>query len=123
MARFLLRRLVYLSILVVVSTSAAYVLAATQLNPRARYEGRNPPPPPEVVDAALDAVNMNDKVPVLTRFGRWVGGLFQGDLGRTIENTSVNEEIDRRMWVSLRLMLVGSPSPKISSVKRHLGGV
>jgi len=108
MARFLLRRLLYLSVLVVVSTSAAYVLAATQLNPRARYEGRNPPPPPEVVDAALDALNMNDKIPVLTRFGRWVGGVFHGDLGRTIENSSVNEEIDRRMWVSLRLMLVGS---------------
>jgi len=108
MVRFLLRRLVYLSVLVVISTSAAYVLAATQLNPRARYEGRNPPPPPEVVDAALNALNMNDKVPVLTRFGRWVDGLAHGDLGRTIDSTSVNEEIDRRMWVSLRLMLIGS---------------
>jgi peptide/nickel transport system permease protein len=108
MVRFLLRRLVYLSVLVVISTSAAYVLAATQLNPRARYEGRNPPPPPEVVDAALDALNLNDKTPVLTRFGRWVDGLSHGDLGRTIDSTSVNDEIDRRMWVSLRLMLIGS---------------
>jgi len=108
MARFLLRRLVYLSVLVVISTSAAYVLAATQLNPRARYEGRNPPPPPEAVDAALDAVNMNDKTPVVVRFGRWVNGLAHGDFGQTIDNTSVNDEIDRRMWVSLRLMLIGS---------------
>jgi peptide/nickel transport system permease protein len=51
---------------------------------------------------------MNDKTPVAIRFGRWVNGVVHGDLGRTIENTSVNEEIDRRMWVSLRLMLVGS---------------
>ena len=108
MGRFLLRRLVYLALLVVVSTAAAYLLAATQLNPRSRYEGRNPPPPPEVVDAALDAINMNDKVPVTARFGRWVDGVLHGDLGLTIENTSVNDEIDRRMWVSLRLMLVGS---------------
>jgi peptide/nickel transport system permease protein len=108
MARFLLRRLIYLVCLVVVSTSAAYILAATQLNPRARYEGRNPPPPAEVVDAALDALNMNDKVPVLTRFGRWAGGLTRGDLGRTIDNQPVNDEIGRRMWVSLRLVLVGS---------------
>jgi|CXWL01.1.fsa_nt_gi peptide/nickel transport system permease protein len=108
MAGFLLRRLLYLVCLVVVSTSAAYLLAATQLNPRARYEGRNPPPPAAVVDATLDTLNMNDKVPVLTRFGTWAGDLTRGDLGRTIDNQSVNEEIGRRMWVSLRLVLVGS---------------
>ena len=108
MAGFLLRRLVYLLCLVVVSTSAAYLLAATQLNPRARYEGRNPPPPAAVVDRALDAINMNDKVPVSTRFGTWATSLLRGDLGRTIDNQSVNTEISRRMWVSLRLVLVGA---------------
>lgn len=108
MAGFLLRRLLYLLCLVVVSTSAAYLLAATQLNPRARYEGRNPPPPPAVVDAALDALNLNDKVPVVTRFNRWSRGVIRGDLGQTIDNQSVNTEIGRRMWVSLRLVLVGA---------------
>ena len=108
MARFLLRRFVYLAVLVAVSTSVAYLLAATQLNPRARYEGRNPPPPEAAVDAALDAVNMNDKTPVTQRFGRWTSDLARGDLGLTIEGTPVNDEIARRMWVSLRLVLIGS---------------
>ncbi len=108
MTAFLLRRLIYLVLLVIVSTSVAYLLAATQLNPRSRYEGRNPPPPPEVVDSALDAVNMNDKTPVLWRFGRWARGVAHGDLGPTIENQRVNDELDRRMWVSLRLVLIGS---------------
>ena len=108
MAGFLLRRLLYLVCLVVVSTSVAYWLAATELNPRARYEGRNPPPPASVVDATLDALNLNDKVPVFTRFSRWGRGLVAGDLGRTIDNQSVNVEIGRRMWVSLRLVLVGA---------------
>jgi peptide/nickel transport system permease protein len=108
MTRFLLRRLIYLIVLVLVSTSVAYVLAATQLNPRSRYEGRNPPPPAEVVDAALNAVNMNDKAPLTARFGRWAGGVIRGDLGLTIENQPVNDELGRRMWVSLRLMLIGS---------------
>src|SRR3954468_22520855 len=99
MSRFLLRRLTYLVVLVVSATTLAYVLAATQLNPRSRYEGRNPPPPPEVVDAALDALNMNDKAPIGARFSRWVGGLVQGDLGLTIEGEPVADEIDRRMWV------------------------
>jgi peptide/nickel transport system permease protein len=108
MTAFLLRRLAYLVCLVVVSTSMAYLLAATQLRPRARYEGRNPPPPVAVVDATLDALNMNDKVPVLQRFGRWAGGIVRGDLGRTIDNQAVNDEIARRIWVSLRLVLIGS---------------
>jgi peptide/nickel transport system permease protein len=108
MAGFLLRRLAYLAVLVVVSTSVAYVLAATQLNPRARYEGRNPPPPAAVVDAALDALNMNNKVPLTERFTRWAGGVMRGDLGKTIDGQPVNGEINRRMWVSLRLVLIGA---------------
>ncbi|MEQ1909824.1 MAG: ABC transporter permease [Vicinamibacterales bacterium] len=108
MAGFLFRRLLYLLCLVVVSTSVAYLLAATQLNPRARYEGRNPPPPAAVVDATLDALNLNDKVPVLTRFTTWGRGVVSGNLGRTIDNQSVNVEIGRRMWVSLRLVLIGA---------------
>jgi len=107
-ARFLLRRLLYLLALVIVSTSVAYVLAATQLNPRSRYEGRNPPPPEAAIDAALDAVNMNNKTPLSSRFGRWAAGLSHGDLGRTIDNTAVNDELGRRVWVSLRLMIIGS---------------
>lgn len=108
MLAFLLRRLAYLAALVVVATIVAYLLAATQLNPRSRYEGRNPPPPEASVDAVLDELNLNDKTPLVQRFGRWIGGVVRGDLGRTVENESVNEEIGRRMWVSLRLMLVGS---------------
>lgn len=108
MATFLLRRFVYLAALVVVATSVAYLLAATQLNPRSRYEGRNPPPPAAAVDAALEAVNMNDKTPLSTRFNRWAGGVLRGDLGRSVDNASVNDEIGRRIWVSLRLMVVGS---------------
>jgi peptide/nickel transport system permease protein len=108
MTAFLLRRLAYLTVLVLVATVVAYFLAATQLNPRSRYEGRNPPPPPAAVDAILDQLNLNDKTPVIERFGRWVAGALRGDLGRTIDNGSVNEEITRRMWVSLRLMLLGS---------------
>jgi peptide/nickel transport system permease protein len=108
MTGFLLRRLGYLMVLVAISTSVAYLLAATQLNPRSRYEGRNPPPAPEVVDAVLDELNMNDKTPVLERFGRWTSGLMRGDLGLTIDNQPVKEEIGRRMWVSLRLVLLGA---------------
>lgn len=127
MAAFLLRRFLYLVVLVIVASSVAYLLAATQLNPRARYEGRNPPPPPEVIDAVLDAVNMNPRTPLFDRFGRWAGGLLRGDLGQTVDNTPVREEIGRRMWVSLRLVIFGAligttlgvAAGAFSAVKQH----
>jgi len=127
MAPFVFRRFLYLVVLVIISTSFAYLLAATQLNPRSRYEGRNPPPPPEVVDAVLEAVNMNDKTPLAVRFGRWAGGVVRGDLGQTVDNTPVREEIGRRMWVSLRLLVFGAlfgtalgvAAGAFSAVKQH----
>src|SRR6476660_1329282 len=108
MGKFLLRRVAYLITLVLAATVIAYLLAATQLNPRSKYEGRNPPPPVSVVDQQLDSVNMNDKKPVTERFVRWAKGVAHGDLGKTIDGGSVNDEMGRRMWVSLRLMLIGS---------------
>jgi peptide/nickel transport system permease protein len=108
MLKFLLRRLAYLIALVLIATCVAYLLAATQLNPRSRYEGRNPPPAEATVDAALDAINMNDKTPVLVRLARWADGVAHGDFGQTIDNTSVNQEFGRRIFVSLRLLLIGS---------------
>lgn len=108
MAKFLFRRMVYLVILVVIATSLAYLLAAAELNPRLKYEGRNPPPSAASINASLNELNMNPNTPILTRFGRWAGDVAHGDLGKTVDGVSVNSEIGARMWVSLRLVLVGS---------------
>jgi peptide/nickel transport system permease protein len=99
---------VYLVLLVVIATSATYFLAAVALNPRSNFEGRNPPPPPEVVEARLDELNLNDKTPILERFGRWVRGVLDFDMGQTVDGGSVNDEMGRRVGVSLRLLLIGS---------------
>lgn len=94
--------------LVAIATSLTYVLAGEALNPRSNFEGRNPPPPPAVVDALLNDLNLNDKTPILQRFERWTDGLVHGDMGKTIDGGSVNAEMGRRMGVSLRLLLIGS---------------
>ena len=106
MGKFLLQRFVYLVILVVIATAFTYFLAAVALNPRSNFEGRNPPPPPAVVEATLTELNLNDKTPVLQRFERWVDGLRHEDLGRTVDGGSVNAEMGRRVGVSLRLLLI-----------------
>jgi len=85
-----------------------YLLAAIALNPRSNYEGRNPPIPVSSIDNKLTALNMNDKTPVVERYLTWVSGVVKGDLGTTLNEKSVNSEISRRIWVSLRLLLIGS---------------
>src|SRR5688500_20153114 len=70
---------------------------------------------------------MNPSTPLIERFGRWAGGIIRGDLGQTVDNTPVSEEIGRRMWVSLRLLMFGTligttlgvAAGAFSAVKQH----
>ena len=57
MGRFLLRRLANYVVLIIVATTLAYFVASLALNPRARYDGRNPPVPP-AVNASKRAIGM-----------------------------------------------------------------
>src|SRR3954451_9596894 len=84
------------------------MLAGLSLHPRSHYEGRNPPPPPAVIDARLTVLNLNDKTPILTRFGHWASGIGHGDFGRTWDGRSVNDEMRTRIGVSLRLLMIGA---------------
>ncbi|MEU1385574.1 MULTISPECIES: ABC transporter permease [unclassified Nonomuraea] len=108
MGKYLLRRLAINLILVAIAASLAYMLAATTMNPRGAYEGRQPPVAEEVIDATLDNYNLNDKTPVLERYATWAKGVVTGDFGKTWNGGSVNDEMGRRIFVSLRLLLVGT---------------
>lgn len=107
MARFLLRRLVNYTLLLVVAASCAYLLAAASLNPRSNYEEQRPPPPPHAVEAVLTEYNLNDRDSLAQRYSRWAGGVVRADLGRTWDGADVNEEMARRVLVSLRLLASG----------------
>jgi peptide/nickel transport system permease protein len=107
-AKYLLRRLVYWLLLVVIASSMTYLLASAGLNPKSYYQGRNPPPPPESVAAKLDLINANPDKPILVRYAHWVNGVVHMDFGQTVNGGQVSDEIGRRMWVSLRLVLIGS---------------
>jgi peptide/nickel transport system permease protein len=107
-AKFMLRRMVYLVILVIVATTFAYLLAASTLNPRAKYENHNPPIAVSSINNTLNALNMNPDTPVLTRFARWGKDVLHGNLGQTVDSQPIWQTLNTRMWVSLRLVLVGS---------------
>ncbi|MEU7152883.1 ABC transporter permease [Streptomyces sp. NPDC045456] len=108
MGRYLLRRLAGYLVLVAVAASLAYFLAGLSLNPRARFENRNPPLPEAAVTRTLDDVNMNPDTPVAARFARWAGDVVHGDLGRTLSGDSLNDDFGRRVGVSTRLLLLAT---------------
>jgi peptide/nickel transport system permease protein len=108
MLKFLLRRFLNYLVLIGLATCLGYFLAANTLNPREKYENRNPRPPEAVIDKTLDDLNLNDKTPVVTRFQRWAGGLLTGDFGKTVFGQPVGQEMKTRIGVSLRLLLLGS---------------
>ncbi|MGH3873692.1 MAG: ABC transporter permease [Pseudonocardiaceae bacterium] len=120
MTSFLLRRFLSYLVLVLVATSVGYFLAAASLNPRARFEERDPAPPPAVVDQALYELNLNDKTPIVQRFATWANGVAHGDFGKTVDDDPVAAEMGRRMGVSLRLLLLGS---LLSGILGVLAGV
>ncbi|GAA1178031.1 ABC transporter permease [Pseudonocardia alaniniphila] len=106
MARFLVRRLFNYVALCLVATFLAFTLAALTFNPVGRLMERNPPPPQSVIDAKRAELLLDEPIP--TRFVVWLGGAVRGDFGRTTVNTSVSEELPRRIGVSLRLFLIGT---------------
>ncbi|MFD8595152.1 ABC transporter permease [Kitasatospora sp. NPDC059646] len=109
MTGYLARRLGYYVVLLTAAVFLAYALTSTALGPRAYFEAKQPRPAAAAVDRQLTALNLNDRTPVVERFGTWANGvLLHADLGRTIHGTDVNDEFGRRIWVSLRLLLVGS---------------
>ncbi len=108
MTRFLLRRFANYTVLVLMAVTSGYFLAAATLNPRANFEGRNPPPPEASVDRTLSDLNVNDKTPAMDRFLTWLSGAVRGDFGKTLGGEPVAAEMGRRIGVSLRLLIVGS---------------
>lgn len=108
MLNYVAKRFLNFLFLVVLASTVGYFLAAATLNPRTNFEGRNPPIEQSSIEAKLTSLNMNDKTPIVERYVTWVKGVVQGDLGRTLQEDSVNDEMGRRVWVSLRLLLIGS---------------
>ncbi|WP_371151645.1 ABC transporter permease [Buchananella felis] len=106
---YLARRIVNYAILLLIAVTLAYFLAASQLEPRSLYELRNPPLDPVSIETSLRNYNLSDQVPIFERFVTWARGVvMHWDWGKSPFGGSVNEEIGRRVFVSLRLVVLGA---------------
>jgi peptide/nickel transport system permease protein len=105
---YLAKRFLNFLFMVVLASTIGYLLASVAFDPRSNYLGANPPIPESTITAKLNNLGVNPDVPLVNRYVRWAGNVVTGDFGLTIGEQSVNDEISRRIWVSLRLLLIGS---------------
>lgn len=103
---YLARRLLNYVVLLIIATFLTYLLASLTFDPLSNLLSRNPPPSSAVLDAKRAALHLDDN-PVL-RYLKWLWAVLHGDFGQTIAAGSVNDELWRRILVSLRLVVLGT---------------
>jgi len=118
---YLLKRLANYAILLVVAINVSWLLAATQLNPRSLYEVANPPIDPVSIENNLRSRNLSDQVPLFERWQVWSSSIvFYWDWGQSPRGGNVGEEIDRRIWVSVRLITLILGAAFFSRIQRNV---
>ncbi|MCG5430720.1 ABC transporter permease [Mycobacterium sp. MYCO198283] len=106
MTRFLLRRFLNYLLLLAIASFLTFLLTSWAFHPLESLLQRNPPPPPQVIDAKAAELGL-DLNPVV-RYGRWLAGAVRGDFGTTVTGAPVADELWRRVGASLRLVVIGS---------------
>ena len=106
MIKYLSRRLLGWFVMIVVATNLTYFLASFYLHPRSNYVGRRPPIPDDVITRSLDQYNLNDQVPIISRWWVWLKGIvLDWNWGMSPSGDSVNEQVAFRIWVSAEFIL------------------
>ena len=108
MLNYVLRRFANFLLLVFLASSLGFLLASTALDPRANYLGSNPPISESTIAQKLDQINANPDTPIYERYITWGSGVLKGDFGLTIAEQEIRPLFGEKIWVSLRLLLIGS---------------
>ncbi|MCS4485230.1 ABC transporter permease [Gleimia sp. 6138-11-ORH1] len=106
---YLARRLANYLLLLFVAVSFAYLLASFSMNPKHAYDITNPSLDWAAIERTLISYNISDTIPITERYINWLTSIFtEWDWGRGPTGSFVNAEVSRRMWVSVRLIVIGS---------------
>jgi peptide/nickel transport system permease protein len=106
---FIGRRLLNYLVMLFAATTLAYFLASSFLNPRSNYVQMRPQPPEASIDASLDFANVNDKVAVVTRYGRWLEQVaLHWNWGVSPQGENVNGAVAHRALVSAKLVTLAT---------------
>lgn len=106
---YLGRRLANYAVLLFIAVSLAYLIASYTLDPKAIYDITDPTRDWEALERLFISYNISDTIPVWERYKIWLSRVFtEWNWGMTPTGASVNEIISTRVWVSVRLILIGS---------------
>lgn len=107
--RFLLRRLANYAVLLFIAVSLAYLMASVTMDPRNAFDWSNPSLNRDAVNATLTSYNINPDTTPLLRYSRWLKEVFgHWNWGYTPKGDAVNELMATKVWVSVRLVTLGT---------------
>lgn len=112
MLSYIFKRSIHYFVLWFVAVTFVYFLAGTQLEPRDVFAQQllqdAQSEQVESIERFLADSNLDTSESVFVRYGRWIKGVVtDNDWGVSPRGGPVNEEISRRIWVSLRLVTIG----------------
>ena len=106
MISFIIRRMVITIPLVLLASVLVFILVANSGDPLADLRGRQPPVPPEVIQAREKMLGLDKPLP--QRYWHWITNFVQGDMGKTIRGVEVRPLLWQRMQITLRMVVLAS---------------
>jgi peptide/nickel transport system permease protein len=106
MVSFIIRRLLIAIPLVLLSSVLVFLLVANSGDPLADLKGRNPPVPPQVIQAREHQLLLDKPLP--QRYWHWLTHFVRGDMGKSIRGVEVRPLLWQRMRVTLRMVILAS---------------
>jgi peptide/nickel transport system permease protein len=106
MLSFIIRRLLITIPLVLLASVLVFLLVANSGDPLADLKGRQPPVPPQVIEAREKLLYLDKPMP--QRYWTWLTNFVQGDMGKSIRGIEVRPLLWQRMKVTLRMVVLAS---------------
>ncbi|SDH06443.1 ABC transporter permease [Microbacterium pygmaeum] len=127
MASFIIRRLIASIFVLFAATFLMYILTAISGDPLEDLRQGNAPNKAELIDARTKLLNLD--VPPPLRYFLWLGGIFRGDFGVSIQNQSVNALLGNAISATLTLVttatvvaiILGITVGIISALRQYTG--
>jgi peptide/nickel transport system permease protein len=106
MLGFIVRRLLIAIPLVLLASVLVFLLVANSGDPLADLKGRNPPVPPQVIQAREHQLLLDQPIP--QRYWHWLTHFVRGDMGKSIHGVEVRPLLFQRMRITLRMVILAS---------------
>ena len=106
MASFIIRRLIASIFVLFAATFLMYLLTSLSGDPLEELRQSNAPNKLELMEARTKLLNLD--VPPVFRYFLWLGGIFRGDFGISVQNQSVNAMLGNAIGATLQLVTVAT---------------